>query len=223
VFKYVRGIAIVTRVTSSDARELLLLAGERLIAERGIDVPLREVAVAAGQRNNSAVHYYFGSRDGLVEAIIERRQAPLEQRRMSLLAEHESSGGDDDIAVLVEILVRPMFDIPYADGSTHYARFLERVRTHPAVTRSQTGAAGWPTLRILIARLKRSLHHLPPAMRERRLSAMASAMFAWLADHEGRVIGHRSADAAQHAESEADIIAMIVGMLTAQPARCRAE
>jgi AcrR family transcriptional regulator len=111
---------------------MLLLAGEELMAERGPDVSLRDIAVAAGQRNNSAVHYHFGSRDGLVAAIVERRQRGLEARRMHLLAEHESSGEPDSVRSLIDILVRPMFDAPYAEGSIHYARFLEQVRTHPA-------------------------------------------------------------------------------------------
>ena len=62
-------------MSRTDARTQLLLAGERLIAEFGPEVSLRDVAVAAGQRNNSAVHYHFGSRDGLIKAIIGHRQA----------------------------------------------------------------------------------------------------------------------------------------------------
>ena len=49
---------------AQDGRERIIVAAERLIAERGIDVPLRDIAVAADQRNNSAVQYHFGSRDG---------------------------------------------------------------------------------------------------------------------------------------------------------------
>uniref|UniRef100_UPI0035C6F61D TetR family transcriptional regulator n=5 Tax=Nocardia seriolae TaxID=37332 RepID=UPI0035C6F61D len=50
----------------TDARERIILAAEQLIAERGPAVPLRDIAAAAGQRNNSAIQYHFGSRDGLV-------------------------------------------------------------------------------------------------------------------------------------------------------------
>ncbi|MGH9136571.1 MAG: TetR/AcrR family transcriptional regulator, partial [Acidimicrobiales bacterium] len=38
-----------------DAPTQLHLAAERLIAERGVDVPLRDITAAAGQRNNSAI------------------------------------------------------------------------------------------------------------------------------------------------------------------------
>lgn len=195
-----------------DPREQLILAGERLIAERGPDVALRDVAAAAGQRNNSAVHYHFGSRDGLVEAIIERRQEPLERRRMVLLAEHEAADTDDDLRTLLEILVRPLFDVPYDDGSTHYARFLERVRNHPAVKHTQLGSQRWPTLRIVMTRLKRALVHLPESLRDARLSAMASVLFTLLADHE-RQAGRRSSEAAPTEED--GIISMLLGLLSA--------
>ena len=46
-----------------------------MIAEHGIEVPLRDVAAAAGQRNNSAVQYHFGSREGLVAAVVAHVEA----------------------------------------------------------------------------------------------------------------------------------------------------
>ncbi len=51
-------------------RELLVLSAERLFAERGINgVSLREIAVEAGQRNNAATEYHFGTRENLLAAI----------------------------------------------------------------------------------------------------------------------------------------------------------
>ena len=48
-----------------DTRERLLLTAEKLLGERGINgVSLREITREAGQRNASALHYHFGSRDG---------------------------------------------------------------------------------------------------------------------------------------------------------------
>ncbi|WP_067533535.1 TetR family transcriptional regulator [Nocardia crassostreae] len=201
-------------MTSPDARELLLLAGERAIAEHGPDVALRDIAVAAGQRNNSAVHYHFGNRDGLIAAIIERHQPALESRRTALLAEHEMSGKPDSVGILVGILIRPLFDIPYAAGSTHYARFLEQARTHPAVgVRNLHDKTFWPATRILIDRIYRAMPQLSPALRRYRLTAMSTAMFALLADYERQPFG----TAAERIELQDNIIAMIVGMLT-QPA-----
>src|SRR4051794_40171550 len=92
--------------TASDQRDhprqRLLLAAEVLIAERGAAVPLRDIAVAAGQRNNSAVNYHFGSRDGLIQFVVDERTGAMEQRRGRLLT--ESIGTDLHLPELVRIL-----------------------------------------------------------------------------------------------------------------------
>ena len=196
----------------SDARDRLLLAAERLIAERGLDAPLRDVAVEAGQRNNSAVHYYFGSRDGLIQAVIDRRQAPLEARRLELLAEHETAGAGDDVRSLVRILVEPMFHVPYEGGASHYARFLEQVRT--LLTEQQLDLSQWPTSKMIVVRLHRTLAPMPADVRRLRLASMATVMFSLMADAE------RRADASGQrlgldSPGRADIITMLVGLITA--------
>ncbi|WP_162958142.1 TetR family transcriptional regulator [Nocardia yunnanensis] len=197
-------------MNSPDARELILLAGERTIAERGPDVALRDIAVAAGQRNNSAVHYHFGSRDGLIAAIIERHQPALEARRMELLADHEDSDAPDTVATLVDILVRPMFDVPTAEGSTHYARFLEQARAHPALSGPDLREKRWHATRVIVTRLYKALPDLSPALRTYRLRAMSTVIFALLADYERQEL--HTAD--ERKDVQDTILAMIVGLLT---------
>jgi AcrR family transcriptional regulator len=198
-------------MVSANAQGRLILTAERLIAERGVDVPLREIAAEAGQRNNSAVHYHFGSRDALIEAVIENRQAALEAARLALLADHEASGRADDVSILLEILIGPMLRIPYEQDATHYARFLEQVRNHPSVKRPLLDRQHWPAANVIITRLDRALHDIPQSVRRRRLHAMATVMFALLADEEraGRV---------EDGAAITEIIDMLAGMLTA-PAR----
>ena len=54
-------------------RDLILDAAARLFAERGVDnVSIAEIVRAAGQRNTSAVHYHFGSRDEVLRAVLAR-------------------------------------------------------------------------------------------------------------------------------------------------------
>ncbi|NNH70668.1 TetR/AcrR family transcriptional regulator [Nocardia uniformis] len=206
-------------MTSPDARELILLAGERLIADSGCAVSLRDIAVAANQRNNSAVHYHFGSRDGLIAAIVERRQQALDADRMALLSEHDDATTPDTPAPLLAILVRPMFDTPYAEGSTHYARFLEQVRTHPVISAIDLHGERWPATKMTVQRLHRSLTDFPAALRAQRLRAMSTVMFALLADYE-----RRRFSGASHGlpDVEDDILAMLTGLLTApDPAAAR--
>jgi AcrR family transcriptional regulator len=194
--------------TSIDARESLLLAAERLIGEGGVSVSLREIAVAAGQRNNSAVAYHFGSRDGLIEAVVAHRLATMEAERMRLLADLETSATPVTLPDLVSVLVGPMFTTPYRQGSTHYARFLEKARDHPAVIHDPLTDDRWPATRILTARLGQALDELSPSVRSQRLTSMVTVMFALLADAERR--GQLDRRATREA-----VVDMLVGLLTA--------
>lgn len=66
------------------ADELLSLA-ERLFAEQGVEnTPLTRIVARSRQRNRSAVHYHFGSRAGVLTAVLNRRLAALNARREAL-------------------------------------------------------------------------------------------------------------------------------------------
>ena len=55
---------------STGTREAILSAAERLFAERGMyAVSNRQISEAAGQGNNAAACYHFGTRTGLLRAI----------------------------------------------------------------------------------------------------------------------------------------------------------
>ncbi|WP_174189728.1 TetR/AcrR family transcriptional regulator [Nocardia barduliensis] len=200
---------------SAASRTALLDAGERLIAERGVDVPLRDIAAAAGQRNNSAVHYYFDSRTGLIEAIVERRMNWLEHRRLQLLAAHEAAGAANDLPTLVAMLAMPILELLGHDGVTHLGRFLEVVRTHPVVADARRLAgADRAAVRIIATRLDAALG-LTGRLRRQRLETMTTVMLALIADYERTLeSGVRTA----HPEDAAEIVDMIVAMLTV-PAR----
>lgn len=105
-------------VTLVGTRAQLVDAAERLFAERGIGgVSLREVGAAAGQRNNSAAQYHFGSKDGLVRAIFERRMVPIDRRRRAMLTE-----ADGSVRSYVEAIVVPLHGAP-----ARYRRFLQQL------------------------------------------------------------------------------------------------
>lgn len=199
---------------AQDVRERLVFAAEYLIACRGIDVSLRDIAVAAGQRNNTVVQYHFGSRDGLIEAVIEYRDAALEKRRMELLADLESSGRVAELRDLVDVLVRPLFEFVTGGKSAYYGRFLEAVRSHPAVAdRARFDAGDRAAARIILTRLFRLLDQFPPPSRERRMRAMATAAYALLADLERECEADPASNPGMAAGTE--IITMLTAMLTA--------
>lgn len=64
----------------------LIEAAERLFAQSGVaDVSIRSLIAAAGQRNQRAVVYHFGSLDGVVEALIRLRRHELNARELDAL------------------------------------------------------------------------------------------------------------------------------------------
>lgn len=86
----------------------ILDAAERLFAERGVDaVSVRAVLAEAGV-NVSLAHYYFGGRDGLIEALLRDRIGPLTEERLRRLAEVEARGS----AATLEDVLRAYFAHP---------------------------------------------------------------------------------------------------------------
>jgi len=179
-----------------DSREAIILAAERLFAERGINgVSLREVAAEAGQRNNSAVAYHFTSREGLVEAIFRYRMARIDERRRALLVALDASGRGDDLDGLMEAVVHPLAEsLGHDDGVSWYARFLRQVLADPdfdAVSPPLDDVTHG--LRTVIDRLDRRLRRLPEELRGHRVALAFQLVVTALADYEAALASSRPA------------------------------
>lgn len=101
----------------------LIAAAEGLFAERGIDgVSLREINVAAGQRNTTALQYHFGDRTGLLKAVLARHRPGIEEHRHRLL------DSCDSLRDLSAALVRPeAAKLADPDGGRDYLRIVEQL------------------------------------------------------------------------------------------------
>lgn len=74
----------------TSTRDIILDAAEQLFAQHGHDnTSMRQITSAAGV-NLSAVNYHFGSKDGLVQAVFQRRLRALNDERLALLDELEN-------------------------------------------------------------------------------------------------------------------------------------
>lgn len=176
-------------MTDTETRDKLVLAAERLFAERGIDnVSLREINRAAGQRNVAALHYHFGSREALLEAIFEHRMAGLDRRRVAMLDAIEAEGRADSIRAVVEAMVLPLADRldPAADGG-HYVRFLAQAISDPGVdvgglVRDKFDHGMARTRRLA----RRILDHVPTEIVDERMTLASAQMVHALADKARR-------------------------------------
>jgi AcrR family transcriptional regulator len=86
-----------------DVREALLEVAGQLFSERGVnEVSLRELARAAGV-TPAMVHYYFGDKQGLYEALLERALSRVLVRVREIVA--ADGEGIDEIADLLRVVV----------------------------------------------------------------------------------------------------------------------
>ena len=118
---------------TSQTVDALLDAAEAEFADAGIETgSLRKIMRAAGADPGS-VHYHFGGRQALAEAVLGRVLAPLNARRLELL-DSASVAGPVTLPQLIEALVRPDIEMAQAlhARSSGRARLIAAVYLRPA-------------------------------------------------------------------------------------------
>lgn len=153
---------------ASSTQEAILKAAERLYAEHGVfAVSNRQVSEAAGQGNNTAVGYHFGTKTDLVRAIIRKHMERIDGFRVERL---EGIGEEPTMRDWVACFILPTTDhLGSLGGTTWFARFAAQVFTDPALRlviadEAMSAAA----LRRVTDGLDRCLPDLPPQVREER-------------------------------------------------------
>jgi AcrR family transcriptional regulator len=83
-----------------DTKQRILDAAESLFAEHGVgSTSLRAIIAAAGV-NSAAIHYHFGSKEGLIEALFGRLITPINEARLAALESLERRGALDHEGLL---------------------------------------------------------------------------------------------------------------------------
>ncbi|WP_050982978.1 helix-turn-helix domain-containing protein [Cupriavidus basilensis] len=79
------------RADGLETRARLKQAAQRLFALRGAEgVTVQEIVSAAGQRNNAALHYHFGSRRDLLKELVLDGAQRIDARRQAMLDQMEA-------------------------------------------------------------------------------------------------------------------------------------
>jgi AcrR family transcriptional regulator len=171
---------------STVTKERILDTAESLFMEHGFEATgLRQITTDAGV-NLAAVHYHFGGKEELFEAVLTRRLDPMNQERVALLDELEAAARSKPLTC--EAIIGAMF-IPAlklardkARGGKNFLRLLGRAYADPAPFIRQFLSAEYAPM---IARFKaafgRTLPHLPPRELSWRLHFLMGAMSYTLA------------------------------------------
>lgn len=201
-----------TNASGRQTRLQLMWTAERLFAERGIDaVSLREVSTAAGMRMSGAVAYHFGSKHGLIQAIVEERMARIDALRQPMLAALRREGRAIGVRTATETALRP--GVRLIGESGFFFRFLAQLDRLPqALDQLQASDAFRSTAEMTELQDEAAARIVPgPLVAHRRRLATQLVLVA-LADVEAR-----GGDVDEVLVT--DLVDCVVGLYTARSAQ----
>ncbi|MDG4668564.1 TetR family transcriptional regulator [Mycobacterium sp. 236(2023)] len=149
---------------ATTTQEAILKAAERLYAEHGVyAVSNRQVSEAAGQGNNAAVGYHFGTKTDLVRAIEQKHRASIELLLERMVAR---SGDSAELRDWITCLVCSLTEhLAQLGNPTWYARFAAQALADPAYQKIVVrDALASPSLVRVVDGITRCLPELPMAV-----------------------------------------------------------
>lgn len=203
------------RTRTEATRAQLLDTAEKLFAEHGIAaVSNRQVAEAAGQANNSAVAYHFGSKTDLILAVAHVHTEAMEVRRSELVA---AAHGSTDLYDHVACFVRPLVEHLAELGSPcWFARFTAQVQADPATRQIlELDSMSSSAMRSIIDSIQTLAPDLPLGVVLTRSQMVRSALVHTCAERELALARHSDVDTAeawaQTGEALIDALAGLIG------------
>ena len=146
---------------TTDTKERILDAAERLFAAHGFgETSMRALTAAAGV-NLAAANYHFGSKDGVLRAILLRRLEPINAARLAELDRVEAAcqGAPPDLEAVLAAFVEPALGVARSPEGRPFVQLLGRVHADPDHER-----------------IKEMLFELYAPVRDRFVPALAAAV-----------------------------------------------
>lgn len=208
---------------ASRTREKLVDEAARAFAAHGVfTASLIDITRRAGQKNRAALHYHFGSRNGVICAVLERHVDFLAQREGELL-KIALEAPDDDVKSVVEAIVRPAAELAESGwrGRCFLVILAELVEEDPASLDSNVSDAlartgGYEVYALLANRMA----DVGDEVRAERFALATGFILRAVADR-ARVLGRRGRRGRPQLEQEAfvqNLVTMVAaGMSAASP------
>ena len=167
---------------ATDTKERILDVAEHLFADSGFaTTSLRDITSGAGV-NLAAVNYHFGSKEGLLSAVLHRRIGPVNERRLARLdelarrAEHDAPQVDD----ILRAFLTPPFELRAelgARGAT-FTRLMGRVH---AETNDDFRKSFVEQFSVVVDRFSEALQRASPSLDPSELSTRMSFVIGSMA------------------------------------------
>ncbi|MFA4891919.1 TetR/AcrR family transcriptional regulator [Brevundimonas sp.] len=143
---------------SADTRDLILDASEDLFSKHGFyGVTIREVAREAGV-DTALVHYYFGAKRGLFDAVFLRRAEVWNNERVDAINRYAREAGEGGMTLegLLEAFLRPPFQwsLKGGPGWKHYSALVAQTNANPTFGGETMARYFDPAIRRLIELIK---------------------------------------------------------------------
>jgi AcrR family transcriptional regulator len=143
-----------------ELRGVILDAAEELFSGHGFyGVTVRDVAAAAGV-DTALVHYYFGAKRELFDAVFARRAEILNQARLDAMSAYQAAHPDDmTVEGVIEAFIGPLIELSMTEdpGWRNYFRLVALVNNTPAWGGETMHRFFDPVVRRLIDLLKQAL------------------------------------------------------------------
>ncbi len=130
-----RPFTLMRKPAEPDRQTRILDAAENAIAELGFaGASLRHIVLEA-RVNLATVYYYFGSKRGLMEAVLKRRFSPLRQEHLALLRQFEQAAQGRPLTVerILQAMLLPPLRLAATAPAKHQAvtRLIGRIVAEP--------------------------------------------------------------------------------------------
>jgi AcrR family transcriptional regulator len=204
-------------MTQIDTKEKILDVAEELFAQTGYQATSMRAITSQAEVNLAAINYHFGTKQGLVTAVIERRLRPLNKlREKGLLVAREKAavlGKKPVVAEMLLAFIEPTLLLPEsAVGAKNFITLIGRAMADPDETARMIFVQNMkPILELFYACLAEALPQIPKDVLYWRLNFVIGAL-----SHTMRSVGKCPMPMTEAvAQSPKDLVKLLMPFLTA--------
>lgn len=208
---------------SARTRDKLVEAAVELYGDRSIDaVSLREIGARAGQRNPNVLQYHFGSREGLLQAIVDNhaaRIATLRERYYQRAAANEWPAAE----AAARVFAMPVIEyVEQSPEGLNFVRIVSQIRALTPVDGYDSDMIDFPRPAGLATVFDRALSAVGPREAQRRVYLVVNTTFHAIAEiYRGDAPGRSTTAQRARGAMVEQLICMLSAFLAAPPAKTK--